>query len=226
MSKIFVDQVDPKTATTLTLGTTGDTVDIPSGVTLSGAGTITASAANLAASGAGGVTGTLPIANGGTGATTLMGAGLTNRPAFSAQLGFNDSQSIVDGVMTKCEIDTVYFDTDSAYDATTNYRFTIPAGEGGNYLFQWGIYSYAANTSSNIQYCNVTIRKNGSDYIASGYDFRDNEIRAAHYGQSGAFDCAAADYFELWGQVKVNSGTPSFYGGARQTFFGAIKLLT
>ncbi len=35
MSKIFVDQVDPKTATTLTLGTSGDTVDIPTGVGLS-----------------------------------------------------------------------------------------------------------------------------------------------------------------------------------------------
>ena len=34
MSKIFVDQVDPKTSTTLTLGTTGDTVDIPTGVGL------------------------------------------------------------------------------------------------------------------------------------------------------------------------------------------------
>ena len=63
MSKIFVDQVDPKTATTLTLGTSGDTVSIPSGVTLSGAGTITPSAVNLAASGAGGVTGNLPVAN-------------------------------------------------------------------------------------------------------------------------------------------------------------------
>ena len=34
MSKIFVDQVDPKTATTLTLGTTGDTVTVPTGVGL------------------------------------------------------------------------------------------------------------------------------------------------------------------------------------------------
>ena len=62
-SKVYTDQVDPKTSTTLTLGTSGDTVSIPSGVTLSGAGTITASAANLAASGAGGVTGNLPVAN-------------------------------------------------------------------------------------------------------------------------------------------------------------------
>ena len=63
MSKIFVDQVDPKTATTLTLGTSGDTVSIPSGVTLSGAGTITPSAINLAGTGAGGITGNLPVAN-------------------------------------------------------------------------------------------------------------------------------------------------------------------
>jgi len=34
MSKLFVDQVDPKTATTLTLGTSGDTVSIPTGVGL------------------------------------------------------------------------------------------------------------------------------------------------------------------------------------------------
>ena len=63
MSLINVDKVDPNTGTTLTLGTSGDTIDIPSGVTLSGAGTITPSAANLAASGAGGVTGNLPVAN-------------------------------------------------------------------------------------------------------------------------------------------------------------------
>ena len=33
-SKVYTDQVDPKTSTTLTLGTSGDTVSIPSGVTL------------------------------------------------------------------------------------------------------------------------------------------------------------------------------------------------
>ena len=48
MSKIFVDQVDPKTATTLTLGTSGDTVSIPSGVTISNAGTATGFGVSLA----------------------------------------------------------------------------------------------------------------------------------------------------------------------------------
>ena len=63
MSLLNVDKVDPSTGTTLTLGTSGDTVSIPSGVTLSGAGTITPSAVSLASSGAGGVTGNLPVAN-------------------------------------------------------------------------------------------------------------------------------------------------------------------
>jgi hypothetical protein len=41
MSKIEVDQVDPQSGTTLTLGTSGDTVSIPSGVTLANSGTMT-----------------------------------------------------------------------------------------------------------------------------------------------------------------------------------------
>jgi len=46
MSKLFVDQVDPKTSTTLTLGTSGDTINIPSGVTIANAGTATGFGAN------------------------------------------------------------------------------------------------------------------------------------------------------------------------------------
>ena len=38
MSKIEVDQVDPQSGTTLTLGTSGDTVNIPSGVTITNNG--------------------------------------------------------------------------------------------------------------------------------------------------------------------------------------------
>jgi hypothetical protein len=63
VSTLNVDKVDPSTGTTLELGTSGDTVSIPSGVTLSGAGTITPSAVNLAGTGAGGITGNLPVAN-------------------------------------------------------------------------------------------------------------------------------------------------------------------
>ena len=41
MSKLETNQVDPATGTTLTLGTSGDTVAIPSGVTIANSGTAT-----------------------------------------------------------------------------------------------------------------------------------------------------------------------------------------
>ena len=41
MSKLETNQVDPATGTTLTLGTSGDTVSIPSGVTIANSGTAT-----------------------------------------------------------------------------------------------------------------------------------------------------------------------------------------
>jgi len=41
MSKLEANQVDPATGTTLTLGTSGDTITIPSGVTFSNSGVMT-----------------------------------------------------------------------------------------------------------------------------------------------------------------------------------------
>ena len=48
MSKLETNQVDPATGTTLTLGTSGDTISIPSGVTIANSGTATGFAANTA----------------------------------------------------------------------------------------------------------------------------------------------------------------------------------
>ena len=42
MSKLEVDQVDPQSGTSLTLGTSGDTINIPSGVTLANGDTLEA----------------------------------------------------------------------------------------------------------------------------------------------------------------------------------------
>lgn len=61
MSEILANKLSPSTGTSVQLGDSGDTFNIPSGVTLTNSGTMNASAITA---------GTLPIARGGTGSTS------------------------------------------------------------------------------------------------------------------------------------------------------------
>ena len=192
MSLVNVNQVDPSTGTTLTLGTSGDTVSIPSGVTLSGAGTITASATNLAASGAGGVTGTLPIANGGTGAVTLAAAGLANTPAFSALL--SGSQAIADSTYTKIAYDSEQWDTDSAFD-TSNNRFIVPAGQAGKY--QFNIMFYMGGLANDIN-ARLKFYKNGGAINPQPLAMIYSSGNDTSSFISLALDLSVADYIEVF----------------------------
>ena len=63
----------------------------------------------------------------------------TNTPAFFATMSA-DQTGVLDSTFTKIQFDTERFDTDSAYDATTNYRFTVPTGKGGKYFFSSRVY--------------------------------------------------------------------------------------
>jgi hypothetical protein len=74
MSQLEVDKVIPQSGTTLTLGDSADTITIPSGATLDATNaTVTIPAVNLTT----GVTGTLPVANGGTNLTSGFANGIT-----------------------------------------------------------------------------------------------------------------------------------------------------
>lgn len=252
MSEILANKLSPSTGTSVQLGDSGDTFNIPSGVTLTNSGTMNASAITA---------GTLPIARGGTGsssttfvnaATNITGnlpvanlnggssassstfwrgdgawaaAGGENTPAFSAYLAFNSSQNISDATMTKVNLNTEHFDTDSTFDTST-YRFTCPVGGAGKYLFCYQIYLYAANIASNIQYANTVLYKNGSAYNGTDQDCRDNEQKSLVLGNALLLEIGEGDYFELYGQIKVNSGTPSFYGGNRMSYLSAMRLIT
>ena len=74
MSQLEVDKVLPQSGTTITLGESGDTITVPSGATLDASNaTVTIPAVNLTT----GVTGTLPVANGGTNLTSGFANGIT-----------------------------------------------------------------------------------------------------------------------------------------------------
>ena len=88
-STIYVDKVDPQSGTALEIGTSGDTITVPSGATFNVAGTLQSS-----------------------------GAALSNGPAFEAFLSATTS-NITNDTDTKIVFDTEVFDSDSTFDTSS-----------------------------------------------------------------------------------------------------------
>jgi hypothetical protein len=153
---------------------------------------------NASTSGAGGVittadnTGTLQLQSGGTTIATISSTGITTQvgaPAFSAYN--NANQTLSTNTTTKIQFNTEVFDTNSNFDATTNYRFTPTVA--GYYL----VSSQIACTSANSSEITIKLYKNGSDYTRLG--------RLAPTGQTVYFGNSAlvsmngsTDYLEMY----------------------------
>jgi len=142
----------PDASVTLASGTMNDATNLSGTVPIANGGTGSTSTtyASLTAN----VSGTLPVGNGGTGATTLAGAGLANTPSFFANQA--TTQSISNGSVTKVTLGAEIWDTDSAFASD---KFTVPVGGAGKYAFQFG--AYLVNTTTN-GYLQVTLYKNGA----------------------------------------------------------------
>ena len=149
-----------------------------------------------------------------------IGSGVTllsNVPAFEATL--SSQQTVSDATATKAQCNTENFDTDGAYDNSTNYRFT-PQVSGKYYVYG----SVATNaTSSYLQHTKSLIYKNGSEvkqsrlYNSDGHHMANTVPVVAIVDMNGS-----TDYLELFGFADNTSGSPIFQD--THTYFGAYKL--
>jgi hypothetical protein len=144
-----------------------------------------------------------------------IGSGVTvnvNRPAFAASI--SSSQSITASTFTKIQFDNEIFDTNNAYDNSTNYRFTPQTA--GKYF----IYGQVTSASStDMDRCMSGIYLNGSR-VSQTNSFN-GDSSSAHTATIVSLN-GSSDYVELYGYFGISTSTDL---QGRACFFGGYKLI-
>jgi hypothetical protein len=159
-----------------------------------------------------------------TRANFVSGIGGTNTPIVSARL--SSDTNVSDATYTKIEFDTEEIDTDSAYDNSSNYRFTVPSGKAGKYLIQGQVRGNGNNNDVRMVACHIY--KNGSQQGGSILQ----QVSSTGTPESltvaitQILDLSVSDYIEIFGFVDVASGTPYFQASDQRTRFLITKLIT
>ena len=155
-----------------------------------------------------GVTGVLPIANGGTGVAII--------PKFSAYPSAN--AAIVSGVITKVTGDVESFDIGGYYDNAVNYRWTpLIAGiynvsAGCSFLNAIGAYTISLYLYKNGAL--IRISESGLTYIAANFSLSISDLISMN---------GTTDYLEVF--VLQNSGVnKTLYAGPERTFFSGTLI--
>ena len=182
MSKINVNTVEPEGATTtLVLGASGDTVDIPSGATLDING-----AADF------------------TGATISgLDTGTANKPYFFAKTTADSTWGAAS--YTQMVLNSVVAESNTGSFSTTNYDFTVPSGEGGVYLI--GMHLYIPNT---LAAGYMKIQLNGADTTATPSEYYHSSLYASstRLQSNLLMELSAGDVIDWWlyGNIGVTNG--------------------
>ena len=133
---------------------------------------------------------------------TMLASNVTSSgPAFSAYLSSN--QTITSNTFTKVTLNAELFDTASAFDPTTNYRFQ-PA-VAGYYMFSFAISAYSSTAPTRNL---VSIRKNGTLY-SYGSDSVVGSGIATGPGTALISLNGSTDYVELYAYITATTAVIS-----------------
>ncbi len=158
-----------------------------------------------------------------TRANFVSGIGGTNTPAFEAFQN-SDSSQLSNDTDTKIQFNDEIFDTASAYDNSSNYRFTVPSGEGGKYFIYGRVEFEDTNVGSTDEHM-VKIYKNGSQ-ASVFFNYPDANSTLITYHE--VFALNASDYIEIYGKINNSDGNRVISGKnstQKGTTFGAFKII-
>ena len=150
---------------------------------------------------------------------TVTGAGGNNTPAFKAYV--SSGMTIATGTLTKVTYQTEMYDTDNAFDNSSNYRFTPQTS--GKYFFSSKVRLEGTGFTS----LELRIIKNGSsDYTFPNVIFGSNHTTYYDtYQLSGVLEAnGSSDYFETF--ISQNSGGNLSLSASFGTSFEAFKIIT
>lgn len=195
MSLLNVNKIDPATGTALEIGTSGDTITVPSGATFNVAGTLQSGGAALG----------------------------NNTPNFGAKATGVQS-SLTSGGWTKVQFDTEFFDVGGGYDAT-NDKFVVPAGEGGKYCFTATAKINPATSGGLIgSGMRLTVGGSASAGMEEIHFMNANPSNAESMNVNGILDLSAADEVEVYAYYQDSGGSAgTITGGGSEVntvFFG------
>ena len=135
------------------------------------------------------------------------GGVMVDGPAFSVYCA--TAQSIPNGTMTKVQLNTELFDTNSNFDPTTNYRFTPTVA--GYYQVVGGV--YYSFSSGSVQ---VAIWKNGGQIFVTVANSSTNGVLTPVSGL--VYMNGTTDYLELY-TLQASGGSQNFIASRPDLFF-------
>ena len=150
------------------------------------------------------------------------GQKLSNTPAFSVRL--SASQALAETTFTKIAFDTVTFDTDNAFDNTTNYRFTVPVGKAGKYQINLQV-RCNSESNSNLLLSQVILYKNGAVYSLSYEYFSNSYVRGISSHVTATMDLVEGDYVEAYAYINSVDNTGGIISDGGYSEFSGYKLI-
>ncbi len=143
-------------------------------------------------------------------------SGVVSGDVIGASVSFNHLQALPLSTTTKMEWDTIENDTHGNFDPTTNYRYTVGAGQAGYYDID---YSLQLTMGAGVAWSLCEIQLNGTGVEISN-SFRSFPISGSSYPYTGhaTENLAVGDYVEVFCRTQAGTATGISTSGIGSTF--------